>query len=198
MNYDQIPSIARLIDEFNRLPGIGRKSAQRLAYHILDMKEIDVRKLAHVILETKRTIHHCSICGNYTETDPCKICSNAERQKNIICVVEEPKDVFAMERTRDFTGQYHVLHGAISPLDGIGPEDINLASLLKRLDGVSEVVLATNSTIEGEATAMYIAKLLKPLGIVVSRIAHGVPVGGDIDLADEITLSKALEGRREL
>lgn len=198
MNYDQIPSIARLIDEFNRLPGIGRKSAQRLAYHILDMKEIDVRKLAHVILETKRTIHHCSICGNYTESDPCKICSNAERQKSIICVVEEPKDVFAMERTRDFTGQYHVLHGAISPLDGIGPEDINLASLLKRLDGVSEVVLATNSTIEGEATAMYIAKLLKPLGIVVTRIAHGVPVGGDIDLADEITLSKALEGRREL
>lgn len=198
MNYELIPSLVRLIDEFNKLPGIGRKSAQRLAYHVLNMREQDVKRLAHTIVETKRIIKYCSICGNYTEQDPCKICSSGERVQAMICVVEDPKDIYAMERTREFTGLYHVLHGAISPLDGIGPEDINLHSLLKRLEGVSEVILATNSTIEGEATAMYIAKLLKPLEIRVTRIAHGVPVGGDIELADEVTLTKALEGRRQL
>jgi len=198
MSYEQIPSLTRLVDEFNRLPGIGRKTAQRLAYHILSMKEQDVKRFAQTVYESKRMIKYCSICGNYTESDPCRICQSDDRAKSIICIVEEPKDIMAMERTREFNGLYHVLHGAISPLDGVGPEDINIASLLKRLDEVREVILATNSTIEGEATAMYISKLLKPLGISVTRIAHGVPVGGDIEFADEITLIKALEGRREI
>lgn len=198
MSINGIPAINKLVDAFNRLPGIGRKSAQRLAYHVLNMSESDVHKFASTLVEVKRLIQQCTICGNYAEGPTCKICDSPERLQDIICIVEQPKDVFAMERTREYNGLYHVLHGAISPLDGIGPNDINIKGLLSRLETVKEVVLATNSTIEGEATAMYIAKLLKPLGISVTRIAHGVPVGGDIEYADEVTLSKAFEGRRQL
>ncbi len=193
-----IAPIARLIEEFAKLPGIGRKTAQRLAFHILGRREADVRRFAQVLVEAKTGVNYCSNCGNFTDVDPCRICSSAKRNPALICVVEEPKDVIVMERTQEYDGFYHVLHGAISPLDGIGPDDINIAALLKRLEGVAEVILATNPTIEGEATAMYIARLIKPLGINVTRIAHGVPVGGDIEYADEITLTRALEGRRAL
>ncbi len=193
-----IAPIARLIEEFAKLPGIGRKSAQRLAFHILARREADVQRFAQVLNEAKRDVKYCTRCGNFTDVDPCKICSNIKRDKRLLCVVEDPKDIIVMERTQEYDGFYHVLHGAISPLDGVGPDDINIAALLKRLDGVDEVILATNPTIEGEATAMYIARLIKPLGIAVTRIAHGVPVGGDIEYADEITLTRALEGRRAL
>lgn len=193
-----ITPISRLIEEFSKLPGIGRKTAQRLAFHILTRKEEDVKKFAYALVDAKKSVHYCSICGNFTDIDPCSICINAERRQDIICVVEDPKDVYVMERMRDFSGLYHVLHGALSPLDGIGPDDINIKALIGRLEGVEEIILATNSTIEGEATAMYLSRLIKPLGVRVTRIAHGVPVGGDIEFADEITLSRALEGRREL
>ena len=192
--------IARLIEEFSKLPGVGRKTAQRLAFHVLHMANQDVTNLAEAIVEAKSKTIYCSECGNITDVNPCLLCSNDQRQKNIICVVEDPRDVMAMERTREFGGHYHVLHGAISPMEGIGPEDIRIKELLVRLQSndVQEVILATNSTIEGEATAMYISKLVKPSGIKVTRIAHGIPVGGDLEYADEVTLSKALEGRREL
>jgi recombination protein RecR len=193
-----ITPINRLIEEFSKLPGIGRKTAQRLAFHILERKEDDVKRFAYALVDAKKNVHYCSQCGNFTDVDPCNICESTSRRQDLICVVEDPKDVYVMERTREFTGLYHVLHGAISPLDGIGPDDINIRALLSRLEGVSEVILATNSTIEGEATSMYLSKIIKPLGVKVSRIAHGVPVGGDIEYADEITLSRALEGRREL
>ncbi|PIE77317.1 MAG: recombination protein RecR [Clostridiales bacterium] len=193
-----IAPIARLIEEFAKLPGIGRKTAQRLAFHVLGRHESDVRRFAQVLVEGKTSVNYCSNCGNFTDVDPCRICSSTKRNPALICVVEEPKDVIVMERTQEYDGFYHVLHGAISPLDGIGPDDINIAALLKRLEGVAEVILATNPTIEGEATAMYIARLIKPLGINVTRIAHGVPVGGDIEYADEVTLTRALEGRRAL
>ncbi len=193
-----IAPIARLIEEFAKLPGIGRKSAQRLAFHVLARRESDVRQFAEVLVDAKTRVKYCSQCGDFTDVDPCRICTSAKRNASLLCVVEDPKDVIVMERTQEYNGFYHVLHGAISPLDGVGPDDINIAALLKRLDGVKEVILATNPTIEGEATAMYISRLIKPLGIMVTRIAHGVPVGGDIEYADEITLTKALEGRREL
>ena len=190
----------KLINELSRLPGIGGKTAQRLAFHILSMDEKEVYELADVIRGAKETMKYCSICGNLTDTDPCSICSDESRDKNTICVVESPKDVAAMEKIREYRGYYHVLHGAISPMDGIGPDDINLKSLIHRLqdERVREIIIATNPNIEGEATAMYIARLIKPSGIKVSRIAHGIPVGGDLEYADEVTLLKAVEGRREL
>jgi recombination protein RecR len=189
-----------LINELSKLPGVGEKSAQRLAFHILDKDEKQVEALADSMLNAKRQLRHCSICGNLTDSDPCKICSDPGRRKDLICVVETPRDVMAMERIRDYNGTYHVLHGVISPMEGIGPEDINLKSLIKRLqtNDCEEVIIATNPTIQGEATAMYISKLLKPAGIKVSRIAHGVPVGSDLEFADEVTLLKSFEGRREL
>ncbi len=192
--------LANLIGQLSRLPGIGGKSAQRLAFHILSMDEQEAFAIAEAIMDAKKNMKYCSVCGNLTDVDPCGICSDAGRSGKVICVVESPRDVTAMERIREFKGLYHVLHGAISPMDGIGPEDINLKSLILRLqqEEVDEVILATNPNIEGEATAMYIARLIKPSGIKVSRIAHGLPVGGDLDYADEVTLSKAMEGRREL
>ena len=191
----------RLIAELSKLPGIGGKTAQRLAFHILSMSDEEARGIADAIVDAKENMHYCSVCGNLTDQDPCDICSDSSRDKTTICVVENPRDVSAMERVKEYKGLYHVLNGAISPMDGIGPDDINLRSLIVRLqenDDVKEVILATNPNIEGEATAMYIARLLKPAGIKVSRIAHGLPVGGDLEYADEETLYRAMEVRREL
>jgi recombination protein RecR len=192
--------ISKLIDGFMKLPGIGPKTASRLAFFVLGMKEEDVMDLAKALVNAKRNLIYCSQCQNITDVDPCRICGDHSRDRSVICVVQEPKDVIAMERTREFNGDYHVLHGAISPMDGIGPEDIRIPELLKRLhnEEIKEIILATNPTIEGEATAMYISRLVKPTGIRVTRIARGIPVGGDLEYADEVTLSKALEGRREL
>lgn len=189
-----------LINELSKLPGIGGKTAQRLAFHILSLDEKEVVQLANAMTNAKEQMKYCSVCGNLTDTDPCRICSDASRRQDIICVVENPRDVMAMERIREYNGQYHVLHGVISPMEGVGPEDINLKSLITRLqeNDVKELIVATNPNIEGEATAMYIARLLKPAGIKVSRIAHGIPVGGDLEYADEVTLLKSLEGRRQL
>ena len=190
----------KLINELSRLPGIGGKTAQRLAFHILSMDEKSAMELANAISDAKKSMTYCSVCGNLTDTDPCAICSDDSRDKSTICVVESPKDVVAMEKIREYRGYDHVLHGAISPMDGIGPDDINLRSLIVRLqdEAVKELIIATNPNIEGEATAMYIARLIKPSGIKVTRIAHGIPVGGDLEYADEVTLLKAVEGRREL
>ena len=190
----------KLINELSRLPGIGGKTAQRLAFHILSMDEKSAMELANAISDAKKSMTYCSVCGNLTDTDPCAICSDDSRDKSTICVVESPKDVVAMEKIREYRGYYHVLHGAISPMDGIGPDDINLRSLIVRLqdEAVKELIIATNPNIEGEATAMYIARLIKPSGRKVTRIAHGIPVGGDLEYADEVTLLKAVEGRREL
>ena len=192
--------LSTLISELSKLPGIGGKTAQRLAFHILSLSEVQAQGLADAIVSAKKNMKYCSVCGNLTDVDPCPICSDGARDKSVICVVESPRDVFAMERIREFNGTYHVLNGVISPMDGVGPEDINLRSLIVRLqnEDVKELILATNPNIEGEATAMYIARLVKPAGIKVTRIAHGIPVGGDLEYADEVTLSKALEGRREL
>ncbi|WP_246946185.1 recombination mediator RecR [Bacillus pinisoli] len=192
--------ISKLIDSFMKLPGIGPKTAVRLAFFVLNMKEEDVLEFGKSLVNAKRNLTHCSVCGHITDKDPCQICDDQSRDKSVICVVQDPKDVIAMEKMREYNGYYHVLHGAISPMDGIGPEDINIATLLKRLqdDTVQEIILATNPNIEGEATAMYISRLLRPTGIRITRIAHGLPVGGDLEYADEVTLSKALEGRREL
>lgn len=198
MNFYPAP-VTRLIEEFSKLPGIGAKSAQRLAFHVLNMDQNQTEKLAEAIVEAKRNIKYCSSCGNLTDIDPCALCRNTARDKDLICVVQEPKDVIAMEKTREFKGLYHVLHGAISPLGGVGPDDIKIKELLGRMTPeIKEVIIATNPNVEGEATAMYIARLLKPLGVKVTRIAHGIPVGGDLEYADEVTLSKALEGRREI
>ena len=190
----------RLINELSKLPGIGGKTAQRLAFHILSMDKSQVEALAGSMTDAKEQMKYCSICGNLTDQDPCSICSDESRDKSIICVVENPRDVMAMEKIREYNGQYHVLHGVISPMDGIGPEEINLKSLIVRLrdNDVKELIIATNPNIEGEATAMYIARLIKPSGIQVTRIAHGIPVGGDLEYTDEITLLKAMEGRKEL
>lgn len=193
------PSVVKLIEEFSKLPGIGPKTAQRLSMYVLNMDMDEAKGFADAIINAKRSVKHCSICGNLTDADPCSICGNPERDRNIICIVQESKDVIAMEKTKEFNGVYHVLQGAISPMQGIGPDDIRIKELLARITPeTSEVILATNPNVEGEATAMYIARLLKPLGIKTTRIAHGVPVGGDIEYADEVTLSKALEGRREI
>lgn len=199
MDYYAEP-IAMLIEELSKLPGIGKKTAQRLAYHILNVSNMEAMSLANAIVNAKRNIKYCSICNNLTQKDPCNLCSDDKRDKSTICVVEGPKDVVAMEKTREYRGLYHVLHGSISPMDGIGPEEIKIKELLVRLqdDTVKEIILATNPTIEGEATAMYISRLLKPTGIKMTRIAYGIPVGGDLEYADEVTLSKALHGRREI
>ena len=192
--------LARLINEMSKLPGIGSKTAQRLSFYILSLEDKEAEQLANAILTAKKEMKYCSVCGNLTDNDPCMICSDSGRNQETICVVESPKDVMAMERIREYNGLYHVLNGVISPMEGIGPEDINLMSLIKRLQAkdVKELIIATNPNIEGEATAMYIARLVKPSGIKVSRIAHGIPVGGDLEYADEVTLLKAMEGRREL
>ncbi|MDZ4605907.1 recombination protein RecR [Bacillus cereus] len=192
--------ISKLIDSFMKLPGIGPKTAVRLAFFVLDMKEDDVLGFAKALVNAKRDLAYCSVCGHITDRDPCYICNDSHRDQSVVCVVQEPKDVIAMEKMKEYQGVYHVLRGAISPMEGIGPEDINIPQLLKRLhdEMVQEVILATNPNIEGEATAMYISRLLKPTGIKVTRIAHGLPVGGDLEYADEVTLSKALEGRREV
>ncbi len=192
--------LARLINELSKLPGIGGKSAQRLAFYILAMEEKDALGIADAIVDARTNMKYCSVCANLTDTDPCRICGDPARDQSVICVVESPRDVSAMERVREFNGLYHVLHGAISPMDGIGPEDINLRQLIIRLqqNDVKEIIMATNPNIEGEATAMYTARLIKPSGIKVTRIAHGLPVGGDLEYADEVTLSKAMEGRREI
>ena len=194
-------ALNKLINELGKLPGIGGKTAQRLAFHILSLSVREAEALAESIVSAKKNLRYCSECGNLTDQDKCLICSDATRDRSVICVVETPQDVVAMERIREYKGLYHVLHGAISPAEGIGPNDINLKSLITRLqasDEVKEIIIATNPNIEGEATAMYISRLLKPAGIKVTRIAHGIPVGGDLEYADEVTLLKAIEGRREL
>ena len=194
------PSIEKLIENFEKLPSIGNKTAARLAFYILDRPEGEVKEFVDAIINAKKNLKYCSKCFNISDTDPCEICANPRRDESIICVVEDVKDIIAMERTHEFNGLYHVLHGSISPMNGIGPDDIKIKELLSRLmDGtVKELILATNPRVEGEATAMYISKLVKPMGIKVTRIAHGIPVGGDLEYTDEVTLSKALEGRREL
>lgn len=199
MNYYAAP-IAKLIEAFTRLPGIGNKTAQRLAFYLLDMPQKEAEELAYAIINAKRSIRYCEVCCNITDKDKCSICSDGKRDESIICVVEDPRDVVAMEKTREFKGLYHVLHGAISPMDDIGPDEIRIKELLSRIrtGNIKEIILATNPNIEGEATAMYISKLIKPLGVKTTRIAHGVPVGGDLEYADEVTLMKALEGRREI
>jgi recombination protein RecR len=197
---DYAEPIERLIDEFRKLPGIGAKSAQRLAYSILRRPREDAVRLSRAIVEAKDKICYCSRCNNFSDRDPCYYCNNTARSPETICVVEEPHDILAIEKTREYRGQYHVLHGVLSPINGIGPEDLKLKNLLERLrEGtVREIIIATNPNVEGEATAIYLAKLLKPIGIKVSRIALGVPVGSDLEFADEITMSKALEHRHEL
>jgi len=192
--------ISKLIDSFMKLPGIGPKTASRLAFFVLTMNEETVLDFAKALINAKRDLTYCSVCGFITDREPCYICSDQSRDHSAICVVQDSKDVIAMEKMKEYHGLYHVLQGSISPMEGVGPEDINIPSLLKRLQNeeIKELILATNPNIEGEATAMYISKLVKPSGIKVTRIAHGLPVGGDLEYADEVTLSKALEGRREL
>ena len=196
----RIEAINALTMQLARLPGIGAKSAQRLAYHILDMPEGNARELAAAITRARDTVRYCPICGNYTDVEPCAICADAARKSDVLCVVRDARDVFAMEKLREFRGKYHVLHGTISPMDGIGPDDIRIKELLQRVEqeGVNEVILATNPDVEGEATASYIARLLKPKGVRVTRIAHGIPIGGNLEYVDEMTLLKAVEGRREM
>ena len=193
-------SIARLINELTKLPGIGEKTAQRLTFFLLKASESDVKELAKALVDVKEHVKYCSICGNITERNPCVICNDSRRNRNVICVVEEPNDLYAIERTREYNGLYHVLMGTLSPLEGVGPEDIRIQELLLRLqqEPCEEIILATNPNVEGEATAMYLAKLLKSLGVKATRIARGIPVGGDLEYADEITMTRALEGRREL
>lgn len=189
-----------LIEQFAKLPGIGRKTAQRLAFHVINLSQKEVAELSEAILNVKQNLIYCEQCCNIADSSPCSICGNPSRDNSIICVVEDPRDVAAMERTREFRGKYHVLHGTISPMDSITPEMLKIKELVKRMadKDLKEVILATNPTIDGEATAMYIARLIKPFGIKVTRIAHGLPVGGDIEYADDVTITKALEGRREL
>lgn len=189
-----------LAEQFAKLPGIGMKTAQRLAYYVMSMSEEDAQAFADAILQAKHTVHNCAVCQNLTEQDVCPICGDDRRDHSIICVVESPKDVTAFERTGEYNGTYHVLHGLISPLDGVSPDDLEIKSLLARLQSepVTEVIMATNPTVEGEATAMYIARLLKPMGVKVSRLAFGLPIGGILEYADEVTLYKALENRNEI
>jgi len=190
-------SVEQLVEQFGQLPGIGRKTAHRLALYVLKMEREEIVTLAKALVNVKDKVRYCSICSNITEADPCQICSNSKRDHHIICVVEEPNDVLALERTNEFKGLYHVLGGALSPLDGVGPDDLRVKELLGRLSGsgVSEIILAMNPNVEGEATTLYLSKLLKPLGVRVTRIARGLPVGSDLEYADEATLSRALEGR---
>ena len=196
----QLEPIQRMVSELARLPGIGQKTAQRLAYHIVSMPMEDVHALAAALWQGRKAIRYCDVCGNYSSGEQCGVCATPERHNGQICVVRDPRDVAAMERMHDYHGLYHVLHGTLSPMDGVGPDDIRIKELIARLasEEVSEVILATNPDIEGEATATYIARLLKPMGVKCTRIAHGVPVGSDLEYADEVTLSKAMEGRREM
>lgn len=196
MNYQVLP-LVKLTEHFERLPGIGKKSAQRLAFYVLNMPKEKAEDFAKCIVEAHEKIKYCSVCKNLTETDVCAICSDKSRDEHTICVVENPRDVLAFERTKEYNGMYHVLHGLISPMDGIGPEQLYIKELLERVgkQDVKEVIMATNPTVEGEATAMYISKLLKPLGVTVSRLAYGIPIGGNLEYADEVTLYRALEGR---
>jgi recombination protein RecR len=197
---DFAPPVQILIDEFKKLPGIGSKSAQRLAFYMIRATRDDAEKLAQAIIRLKESIHYCSICNNITDTDPCRYCTDSSRDSSQICVVEEPHSLIAIEKTRQFHGLYHILQGVLSPLQGIGPDQLKIKGLLERLHegNVREIIIATNPSVEGEATALYLSRLIKPLNISVSRIATGIPVGGDLDYADEITLSRALEGRRML
>ncbi|MGN1030838.1 MAG: recombination mediator RecR [Butyricicoccaceae bacterium] len=199
MNYFA-PSVETLIDEFAKLPGIGRKTAQRLAFHVLNLPEADAQRFAQAITGARSSVHTCRKCQNLTDSELCPICSNPARDAQTVCVVADPKDVAAFEKTREFKGLYHVLHGTISPLNNVGPEDIRIKELLQRVaeDDVQEVIIATNPDTEGEATAMYLARLLKPFGIRITRLAYGIPVGGHLEYIDEVTLTRALEGRREL
>ena len=194
------PSIEKLIESFERLPSIGHKTAVRLAFHMLDLSKEETEEFINSIINAKEKLKYCSNCYNISDTDPCPICSSPKRDNSVICVVEDVRDVMAMERTHEFKGVYHVLHGTISPMNGIGPEDIKIKELLNRIanNDIKEIIIATNPRVEGEATAMYLSKLIKPLGIKVTRIARGIPVGGDLEYTDEITLMQALEGRREL
>lgn len=195
-----VAPLSRLIEQFERLPGIGHKSATRLAYYVLSMPQSEAQKFADAVLDAHKKIHYCKVCCNLTDSEVCSICSDDRRDKSIICVVEDPRDVVALEKTREFNASYHVLHGVISPLNGITPDMIKIKELLARLnnENVKEVIMATNATVEGEATAMYISKLIKPLGIKVTRLAYGIPVGGDLEYADEVTLSRAIQGRCEI
>ncbi len=199
MGYKVAP-LARLIEQFERMPGIGKKSAQRIAFHVLAMSDNEAKNFAQAVIDAHEKIHRCSVCGDLTDAEKCPICENVTRDKSIVCVVENPADVLAFERAREYKGTYHVLHGAISPINGIGPEELNVKSLIARAASgeVKEVIMATDPTVEGEATAMYLSKLIKPLGVTVSRLAYGVPVGGDLEYADEITLQRAIEGRQIL
>lgn len=195
-----IEPIVRLTTQLSRLPGIGQKTAQRLAYHILDMPATQAQELAAAIVAAREKVVDCPICGTYTDVSPCGICADTSRDGTVLCVVCDAKDVTAMERTREFHGKYHVLHGVLSPVDGVGPNDIRINELVERVKagGVKEVILATNPDVEGEATASYIARLLKPMGVNCTRIAHGIPIGGNLEYTDEVTLAKAMEGRRQL
>ena len=198
-----IAPLAKLIEHFRALPGIGSKTAVRLAYHVLDMDAAKARALAEAIVEAREKIGICSVCCNLSDQDPCAICASEKRDRSKICVVEQPQDVAAVERMKDYKGLYHVLHGSLSPLSGVGPENLRVKELLHRLEGeagaeVQEIIMATNPTVEGEATAMYLARLLKPAGLKVTRIAHGLPIGGDLEYADEVTLAKALENSKEI
>ena len=198
MAYDVV-ALEKLIEQFQKMPSIGRKTAQRMAFHVLDLSDEEAKEFSEAIINAHTKIHRCSLCHNLTENELCPICESVNRDKTTVCVVEEPKDVLAMERTRDFSGVYHVLHGTISPMRGVTPDKLTIKELLARIGNeekpVSELILATNPTVEGEATAMYIAKLVSPLGVKVTRIANGVPVGGDLEYADEVTLRRAMEGR---
>lgn len=194
-----VPPLERLVEQFERLPGIGHKSAQRLAYHMLAIPREDAEAFAQAIIDAHEKIHYCKVCCNLTDSELCPVCRSESRDRSVICVVEDPRDVFALERTNEYNGLYHVLHGTISPLSGVGPDQLRVKEFLARLtDGsVKEIIMATNPTVEGEATAMYISQLVKPLGIRVTRLAYGIPVGGDLEYADEITLTRAMEGRQE-
>jgi len=192
--------VARLIEEFHKLPGVGPKSAQRLTYYLLRMPAAEAKALAEAILDVKERITFCTVCQNVTDSNPCRICASDRRDRSIVCVVEEPLDILALERSGSYQGLYHVLHGAISPMDGIGPEELKIQELLARLRSgeVTEVILATNPNLEGEATSMYLTRLLRPLGVKVTRLARGLPVGGDLEYADDVTLTRAMEGRQEV
>lgn len=195
-----VAPLDRLVEQFERLPGIGHKTAGRLAYHILSRSEAEAKAFADAILQAKEKIHYCKCCQNLTDLELCPVCTDEGRDKSVICVVEDPRDVMAFERTREYNGLYHVLHGVISPMDGIGPDSIRIKELMARLsdDKIEEIVMATNPTVEGEATASYISRLIRPMGIKVTRLAYGIPVGGDLEYADEVTLSRAFEGRNEI
>lgn len=196
-----VAPLENLVDQFEKLPGIGHKTAQRLAYFVLNMSKTEAEHFAGAITEAHEKIHYCSVCCNLTDKDLCPVCQSEKRDKSVICVVETPRDAMAMENTNEFRGTYHILHGSISPLNNVGPDNLTIKELIARLSsdsGVKEVIMATNPTVEGEATAMYLSRLLKPLGITVTRLAYGIPVGGDLEYADQVTLARALEGRNEL